>query len=157
MSGLGLGHGTHVPLPLPVTDDVGSVVIDGLTLSDLAQQAALGRVVDLDIIDGCVSSLVRMIEAGVLGQRALVCLVLDDVLFVALGGAIVSGPPRLPVVHRGHVVGPALLAGAGIRSPRPGVRGARGPALAQVAVRPPAASQVKVCQRGPDLFCPRSL
>ena len=51
MSGLGLGHGTHVPLPLPVTDNVGSVVVDGLTLSDLAQQAALGRIVDLDIID----------------------------------------------------------------------------------------------------------
>ena len=75
MSGLGLGHGTHVPLPLPVTDDVGSIVIDGLTLSDLAQQAALGRVVDHDIIDGWVSSLVRMVEASVLGQRTLVCLV----------------------------------------------------------------------------------
>ena len=95
MSGLGLGHGTHVPLPLPVADDVGSVVVDGLTLSDLAQQAALGRVVDLDIIDRWVSSLVRMVEASVLGQRALVSLVLEDVfLLVALGGAVVAGPPR---------------------------------------------------------------
>ena len=63
MSGLGLGHGTHVPLPLPVADDVGSVVVDGLTLSDLAQQAAPGRIVDLDIKDGWISSLVRVEEA----------------------------------------------------------------------------------------------
>ena len=56
MSGLGLGHGTHVPLPLPVADDVGSVVIDRLTLSDLAQQAAPGRIVDLDIKNGWISS-----------------------------------------------------------------------------------------------------
>ena len=87
-----------------------------------------------------------------LGQRALVCLALDDILLVALSGAVVARPPRLPVVHRGHVVGPACLAGAGIRGARPGVRGPLGPALAQVAVQPPAASQVKVGQRGPDLL-----
>ena len=90
MSGLGLGHGTHVPLPLPVTDDVGSVVIDGLTLSDLAQQAALGRVVDLDIKDGWVPSFVWMVEAGVLGQRTLVCFVVENILLMTLGGAVVA-------------------------------------------------------------------
>ena len=36
-----------MPFPLPIEDDVSSVVVDTLPLPDLAKEAAAGRVIDL--------------------------------------------------------------------------------------------------------------
>ena len=47
VSGLSLGDSPHVPFPLPIEDDVSSVVVDTLPLPDLAKEAAAGRVIDL--------------------------------------------------------------------------------------------------------------
>ena len=95
-------------------------------------------------------------EAGVLGQGALIGLV-EDVVLVTLGGPVIPWPSRLPVVDRLQVPPPALQAGAGVGGPRPGVWGPPGPtrrlAIAQVAVCPSAAGQVKIDERAaPDAF-----
>ena len=41
---------------------------------------------------------------------------------MSLGGAVVGRPPCLPVVDCGHIVGPQLLADAGVRGARLGVQ-----------------------------------
>lgn len=127
-------------------------ISDVLSLIDFPQETSLGRVIDLHVIEGRIPSLVRMVEAGVLCQGALVSLVSLDVLLVPLGGAVVAGAARLPVVDRRHALAPALQAGAGVGGPGPGVRGPLSSALAQVAVRPTATSEVKVDQGNPDLL-----
>ena len=53
-----------MPLPLPIEDDVSSVVVDALPLPDLAKEAAGGRVIDLQTVNGSVPSLVLVIEAS---------------------------------------------------------------------------------------------
>ena len=98
MGSAGLGDRPDMPLPLPVTHNVRGAVVDALPLPDLAEEAALGRVVDLELVDGGVPHLVPVEEAGVLGQGALVSLIGEDVVLVTLGGPIVPGPARLPVV-----------------------------------------------------------
>ena len=118
-------------------------ISDVLLLIDFPQETSLGRVIDLHVIEGRIPSLVRMVEAGVLCQGALVSLVSLDVLLVPLGGA---------VVDRRHALAPALQANAGVGGPGPGVRGPLSSALAQVAVRPTATSEVKVDQGNPDLL-----
>ena len=115
-----------MPLPLPITHNVRGAVIDALSFSDLAKEAALGRVVDFELVDGGVPHLVLVEEAGVFGQGGLVSLILEDVVLMTLGGPVVPGPPRLSIVDRLHVLTPALQAGAGICGPRPGVGGPPG-------------------------------
>ena len=44
-----------MPFPLPIEDNIGVVVEDGLALSDLSEQAALGRVIDHHPVDGGVA------------------------------------------------------------------------------------------------------
>ena len=83
----------------------------------MPQETALGRVIDLHVIDGRIPSLVRMVEAGVLRQGALVSLA----GLVPLGGAVVPGAACLPVVDRRHALAPALQSGAGVGGPGPGV------------------------------------
>ena len=74
----GLGHSSHVPLPLPIEDNIGVIVEDGLALADLAEEAALGRVIDHNLIDGGVTRLVLVEEPRVFGQGALIPLVLPN-------------------------------------------------------------------------------
>ena len=80
-----------MPLPLPITHNVRGAVIDALSFSDLAEEAALGRVVDFELVDGGVPHLVHVEEAGVFGQGGLVSLISDDVVFMTLGGPVVPG------------------------------------------------------------------
>ena len=54
-----------MPLSLPIEDNVSSVVVNALALSDLAEEAAVGRVVNLQAVDGGVPSLVLVIVASV--------------------------------------------------------------------------------------------
>ena len=65
-----------MPLSFPIADNVSCVVIDGLPLPDLPQETAFGCIVDFHFknrrIPGLVFGLVRMVEAGVLCQGALV-------------------------------------------------------------------------------------
>ena len=96
-------------------------ISDVLSLIDFPQETSLGRVIDLHVIEGRIPSLVRMVEAGVLCQGALVSLVSLDVLLVPLGGAVVAGAACLPVVDRRHALALALQAGAGVGGPGPGV------------------------------------
>ena len=119
-----------MPLPLPITHNVRGAVIDALPFPDLAEEAALGRVVDLELVDGWVPHLVLVEEAGVFGEGGLVGLVLEDVVLMTPGGPVVPGPTRLPVIDRLHVLPPALQAGAGVGGPRPGVGGPPGPPAA---------------------------
>ena len=58
MGSAGLGDSPHVPLPLPITHNVRGAVIDALPFPDLAEEAALGCVVDLELVDGWVPHLV---------------------------------------------------------------------------------------------------
>ena len=141
-----------MPLSFPIADNVSCVVIDGLPLPDLPQETAFGCIVDFHFKNRRIPGLVRMVEAGVLCQGALVCLAGLDVLLVPLGGAVVAGAACLPVEDRRHALAPALQAGAGVGGPGPGVRGPLSSALAQVAVRPTATSEVKVDQGNPDLL-----
>ena len=90
MGSAGLGDRPDMPLPLPITHNVRGAIVDALSFSDLAEEAALGRVVDLELLDGGVSHLVTVEEAGVLGQCALVGLVLEDVVLMTSGGPIVT-------------------------------------------------------------------
>ena len=55
-----------MPLPLPVTHNVCVAVVDALSLPDLSEEAALGRDVDLELVDGGVPHLVPVEEVGVL-------------------------------------------------------------------------------------------
>ena len=64
-----------MPLPLPIEDNLGAIVQDGLALPDLAEEAAPGGVVDHHPIDGGVTHLVLVVKPGVLGQGALFHLV----------------------------------------------------------------------------------
>ena len=141
-----------MPLSFPIADNVSCVVIDGLPLPDLPQETAFGCIVDFHFKNRRIPGLVRMVEAGVLCQGALVCLAGLYVLLMPLGGAVVAGAACLPVIDRCHALAPALQAGAGVGGPGPGVRGPLGSALAEEAVRPPAASEVKVDQGAPDLL-----
>ena len=75
MGSAGLRHSSHVPLPLPIEDNLRVIVQDGLALADLAEEAALGCVVDNHPIDGGVTHLVWVVEPGVLGKGALLHLV----------------------------------------------------------------------------------
>ena len=77
-------------------------ISDVLSLIDFPQETSLGRVIDLHVIEGRIPSLVRMVEAGVLCQGALVSLVSLDVLLVPLGGA--SAHPGRGHLHR-HLPG----------------------------------------------------
>ena len=86
-----------MPLPLPITHNVRGAVIDALPFPDLAEEAALGRVVDLELVDGWVPHLVLVEEAGVFGQGGLVSLILEDVVLLTLGGLVVAGPTCLPI------------------------------------------------------------
>ena len=79
-----------MPLPLPIEDNIGAIVEDGLALADLTEQAALGRVVDHNPIDGGVAHLVLVEEPRVLGQGALLPLVLLNVRLVTLRGPVVA-------------------------------------------------------------------
>ena len=47
-----------MPLSLPITNNVRGAIIDALPFPDLAEEAALGRVVDLELVDGWVPHLV---------------------------------------------------------------------------------------------------
>ena len=62
----GLGDRPDMPLPLPVTHNVCVAVVDALSLPDLSEDAALGRDVDLELVDGGVPHLVPVEEVGVL-------------------------------------------------------------------------------------------
>ena len=84
-----------MPLPLPITHNVRGAVIDALSFSDLAKEAALGRVVDFELVDGGVPHLVLVEEACVFGQGGLVSLILEDVVLMTLGGPVVPGPTHL--------------------------------------------------------------
>ena len=68
-----------MPLPFPIEDNIGGIVEDGLALADLAEEAAFCRVVDNNPIDGGVTRLVLMEEPRVLGEGALLPLVLLNV------------------------------------------------------------------------------
>ena len=46
-----------MPLSLPIEDNVSSVVVNALALSDLAEEAAVGRVVNFQAVDGGVPAL----------------------------------------------------------------------------------------------------
>lgn len=89
MGSAGLGDRPDMPLPLPITHNVRGAIVDTLSFSDLAEEAALGRVVDLELVDGGVPHLVSVEEAGVFGQGALVSLVLEDVVLVTPGGPVI--------------------------------------------------------------------
>ena len=91
MGSSGLGDSHHVPLPLPITHNVCGAVIDTLSCFDLAEEAALGRVVDFELVDGGVPHLVMVEEASVFGQGGLVSLISDDVVLMTLGGPVVPG------------------------------------------------------------------
>ena len=110
-----------MPLPFPIEDDVSSVVVDALPLPDLAKEAAGGRVIDLQTVNGSVPSLVLVIEASVLGKCTSVHLLLLDVSLVSLGGPVVAGPPRLPVITSRDTPPPALQTDAAVGGPRPRV------------------------------------
>ena len=62
-----------MPLPLPITHNVRGAVIDALSFSDLAEEAALGRVVDFELVDGGVPHLVLVEEAGWPGRTCQSC------------------------------------------------------------------------------------
>ena len=53
-----------MPLPLPIEDNLGAIVKDGLALPDLAEEAALGGVVYHHTIDGGVAHLVLVVQPG---------------------------------------------------------------------------------------------
>ena len=90
MGRAGLRHSSHVPLPLPIEDNIGVIVEDGLALTDLAQEAALGRVIDQNPKDGGITRLVLVEEPRVLGEGALLPLVLLNVRLVTLRGPVVA-------------------------------------------------------------------
>ena len=77
----------HSPF-LPIEDNLGAIVRDGLALPDLAEEANPGGVVHHHPIDGGVAHLVLVEEPSVLGQGALLHLVPLDVRLVSLGGMI---------------------------------------------------------------------
>ena len=79
-----------MPLPFPIEDNIRVIVKDGLALADLAEEAALGSVVYHHPIDGSVANLVLVEEPGVLGQGALLPLVLLDVRLVTLRSPVVA-------------------------------------------------------------------
>ena len=120
MSGLSLGDSPHVPLPLPVEDNV-RLVIDTLAIPDLAKETAVGRVVDLQAVAGDVPCLVLVVEASVLGKCSTFNLLLRDVGLVSLGGPVVARPPRLPVIASRDIPPPALQADAAVSGSRPRV------------------------------------
>ena len=88
----GLGDSPHVPLSHPIIHNVRGAIVDALSFSDLAEEAALGCVVDLELVDGGVPHLVLVEEAGVFGQGRLVSLILEDVVLMTPGGPVVPRP-----------------------------------------------------------------
>ena len=144
---------SHMPLPLPIEDNLRVVVKDGLPLADLAEEAALGGVVYHHPID--VAHLVLVVQPSVLGKGALLNLVPLDVSLVPFGGAVIARPPRLPVIHSLDILSPTLEAGGCVGRPHPCVRAALwaapGLALAQKAILPPAAGQIQVEQHAAKL------
>ena len=75
-----------------VHDDLVFIVHDGLALPDLSEQTAVGGVIGLEVIDGGVTSLFRVIEAGMFRKSTSVRFIIFNGWLVTMSSPVIGRP-----------------------------------------------------------------